>query len=225
MKTFKILLASAFMFLISFTSCEKDPCKDVVCQNNSICSEGVCNCLTGYSGTLCQIVDPCLNITCQNGGTCNNGACNCPDGYTGANCQIVVDLCLNVTCQNGGTCNNGNCICTFEYEGTNCQTHSRDKFIGSYNGYENCSSGSASYNIFINTGSSISQIIISNIYGSGVNTIAILTANNSINIPQQTFASGQISGSGTLSNNALSVTFTITVGSSSDNCSATFVKM
>src|SRR5690606_9067709 len=89
MKTFKLLLASAFLFLITFSSCKKevDPCENVTCINGGVCHEGTCNCPTGYSGVNCQIVDPCVNVNCQNGGVCNNGTCNCPTSYEGTTCQ------------------------------------------------------------------------------------------------------------------------------------------
>jgi len=39
---------------ITYVSCNKDECKDVVCQNAGTCSNGVCSCATGYEGTNCQ---------------------------------------------------------------------------------------------------------------------------------------------------------------------------
>lgn len=39
---------------ITYTSCTKDECKDVVCQNGGTCSEGTCTCATGYEGTNCE---------------------------------------------------------------------------------------------------------------------------------------------------------------------------
>lgn len=39
---------------VTYTSCKKDKCKDVTCQNGGTCSDGNCSCPTGYSGTLCE---------------------------------------------------------------------------------------------------------------------------------------------------------------------------
>lgn len=48
-----ILTVSAFGATL-YTSCNKDKCKDVVCQNGGTCSEGTCTCVTGYEGTNCE---------------------------------------------------------------------------------------------------------------------------------------------------------------------------
>jgi uncharacterized membrane protein len=40
--------------VVTYTSCKKDKCKDVTCQNGGTCSDGNCSCPTGYSGTLCE---------------------------------------------------------------------------------------------------------------------------------------------------------------------------
>jgi hypothetical protein len=59
MKSIKNIALSAFLTVSAFgavlyTSCTKDECKDVVCQNGGTCSEGVCTCATGYEGTNCE---------------------------------------------------------------------------------------------------------------------------------------------------------------------------
>jgi len=38
---------------LSFTSC-KDECKDVTCSNGGSCTEGICECPSGYEGTNCE---------------------------------------------------------------------------------------------------------------------------------------------------------------------------
>ncbi len=48
-----LLTFSAFGAVV-YTSCNKDECKDVVCQNGGTCAEGVCTCATGYEGTNCE---------------------------------------------------------------------------------------------------------------------------------------------------------------------------
>lgn len=37
-----------------FTSCDPDPCKDVVCSNGGTCTDGSCSCPSGYEGTTCE---------------------------------------------------------------------------------------------------------------------------------------------------------------------------
>lgn len=49
------LLSVALIGSVTFTSCNRDECKDVVCQNGGVCNEddGSCTCATGYEGALC----------------------------------------------------------------------------------------------------------------------------------------------------------------------------
>jgi hypothetical protein len=37
-----------------YTSCSKDECKDVVCNNGGTCVDGTCSCPLGYEGSTCQ---------------------------------------------------------------------------------------------------------------------------------------------------------------------------
>lgn len=39
---------------VSYSSCIKDNCTGIVCQNNGICVEGVCTCAPGYFGASCE---------------------------------------------------------------------------------------------------------------------------------------------------------------------------
>src|SRR4051812_28730932 len=48
-----LLTISAFCAVL-YTSCNKDKCKDVTCQNGGTCSDGNCTCVTGYEGTNCE---------------------------------------------------------------------------------------------------------------------------------------------------------------------------
>lgn len=59
MKTFRHIALTALITIgafsaITYTSCSKDDCKDVVCQNGGTCSGGTCTCPTGYSGARCE---------------------------------------------------------------------------------------------------------------------------------------------------------------------------
>ena len=63
MKTFSktiifSLLISIFSIIttISF-SCKPDKCKTTNCANGGTCNDGNCICMTGYSGTSCEITN------------------------------------------------------------------------------------------------------------------------------------------------------------------------
>ncbi len=58
MKKFTLSAILAFVLSLSvaviYSSCKKDPCKDVVCQNDGVCDDGTCDCTTGYEGDDCS---------------------------------------------------------------------------------------------------------------------------------------------------------------------------
>jgi hypothetical protein len=59
MKSLKLVAVSAFLSIgafctVLYTSCSKDECKGVTCQNGGTCSGGNCTCATGYEGTNCE---------------------------------------------------------------------------------------------------------------------------------------------------------------------------
>jgi len=94
MKLTKLLVLLILGLGLCFTACKKeaaDPCDSVVCMNGGTCSEGTCNCLSGFSGANCGTEDLCVtqSVNCLNGGTCVNEACDCPAGYTGVNCESL----------------------------------------------------------------------------------------------------------------------------------------
>ena len=58
MKSIRNIAFAAIMTIgafsaVTYTSCNKDECKDVVCQNGGTCNDGDCACATGYEGTTC----------------------------------------------------------------------------------------------------------------------------------------------------------------------------
>ncbi|MEM7382615.1 MAG: hypothetical protein AAF361_15700 [Bacteroidota bacterium] len=79
MKTTRILF-TLFMLLGTvtyFSSCEKDPCEDVVCQNGGTCDEGTCACVDGYEGTDCSTLSADKFVgTYSVSGTCEGIAYN-----------------------------------------------------------------------------------------------------------------------------------------------------
>ena len=53
---FTKLLTIAIAAIVSFTSCNVDRCKTIVCANEGVCNMGVCTCPSGYEGTNCETV-------------------------------------------------------------------------------------------------------------------------------------------------------------------------
>ncbi len=80
MKSFKQIALSAMLTLgafgaVTYTSCNKDECKDVVCENGGTCSGGNCNCPVGYEGDRCEIVSSLKMLGDYNGNeTCDVGS-------------------------------------------------------------------------------------------------------------------------------------------------------
>ncbi len=50
----RLLVCSGFLFWSLLTSCVKDNCRDVVCNNEGLCVDGHCACLSGYEGIQCE---------------------------------------------------------------------------------------------------------------------------------------------------------------------------
>ncbi len=140
------------------------------------------------------------------------------------------DECDDVNCLNGAACDEGDCICTTGYEGDVCQTETRAKFFGSYNVSENCTpSGNFNYQMTIVTSAAGPlSVIINNFYGVGASVTATVSGAN-ITVPNQTVTTqGEAltySGSGQITGNILTMSYSASQGAATDNCSATCTKL
>lgn len=171
-------------------------------------------------------VDACKGVNCLNGGACNGGKCICTNGYTGIYCEIVPDPCAGITCQNGGACSGGACTCSAGYEGTYCETRSRDKFIGTYNGTEQCTVGTDVYSLVLTANSDAIKLTMTNIYNIGTPpyvATCVMAAKDSFSFSG---ADGGVtfSGTGRLVSSTLTVRYTITDGVTSNSCVFTGAK-
>ena len=136
------------------------------------------------------------------------------------------DACKDVDCGLYGTCVDGDCECDAGYEGASCATASREKFIGSYNVSESCTSGNFTYAISITTSSTgAANVIITN-FGGFTTPINVngTVSGTSLTIPNQTVGGGTFSGSGQIAGNILTITYNATAGSSTDACTMTCTK-
>ena len=128
------------------------------------------------------------------------------------------DACKDVICSNGGTCTDGTCSCPSGYEGASCETLSRTKFIGVYSGSETCTVGTDTYSITVTSNSDNVKFNVQNVYNQGFTAIG--TANgNAFTIPSQTIGTGTTaSGSGVISGNTITITYTITSVAATNTC-------
>lgn len=80
MKFWKPIFLASSLFLtfagvVLYSSCEKDPCVNVNCQNGGSCNNGVCKCPTGYEGPTCATASIDRFVGYYAGYTqCNEGA-------------------------------------------------------------------------------------------------------------------------------------------------------
>lgn len=158
---------------------------------------------------------------------------NLSGSWTG---KKVTDACEGLSCSDYSYCNNGTCVCDDGYEGCNC-IPARQKFLGSYSGYETCSSsGSFTYPLSIVEGSDILKIEINNMgnFSGNYFVVAYLQKENpgdlaytKLSIPKQ--APAQIGdniyfeGSGSIKGNVISGSYVNTFSDGSqETCQFTY---
>jgi hypothetical protein len=103
------------------------------------------SCVTGYSGTLCDVWS-CYGVlassssTCAGNGICTGPSnCTCNTGYSGSNCDNYTcnGVAYNSTsvCSSHGTCTSYNtCICNSNRLGSNCEYSPNPNCIRGYVG-------------------------------------------------------------------------------------------
>ena len=110
------------------------------------------------------------------------------------------------------------------YEGSNCETLSRTKFLGVFSGNETCTVGTDTYAITCSANADDLKFNIQNLYNQSLTAIASANG-NAFTIPNQTVgASITASGSGTITGNNITVTYTISYGVTSNTCTFTGTK-
>ncbi len=73
MKLLRSIILTAILTIgtflaVTYTSCTKDHCNNVVCQNGGACDRGSCTCATGFEGSRCEIPSRNKLIANFNGG-------------------------------------------------------------------------------------------------------------------------------------------------------------
>ncbi|CAC5368231.1 unnamed protein product [Mytilus coruscus] len=92
------------------------------CKNGGTCiARGLCQCLGGYAGLLCETKVTC-SPGCMNNGICyQTNKCRCLQGYEGDICTIPI---CNPECKNNGTCSEPDkCVCEEGYDGGLCEVN------------------------------------------------------------------------------------------------------
>lgn len=93
MKSLLKSLASVFVFAILWSSCDTDPCKDVVCGDEGVCNEGICVCNLGYekdSAGLCNTMWSTKFVGTYNvEDICNSGTYNNPMTVTQVDASTI----------------------------------------------------------------------------------------------------------------------------------------
>lgn len=103
------------------------------------------------------------------------------------------------------------------------ETPDRDKFIGTYNVNENCTSGTYSYSITISESSSDEDaVVISNFGDYGINARADVNGDN-LNI-NDTQDGVTVSGSASINGSTLTIIYTASVAGFTDECTKTCIK-
>jgi EGF-like domain len=129
-----------------------------------------------------------------------------------------------IVCLNNGSCLDGACQCPSGFEGKTCETLSRDKFIGVFVGNETCTVGTDAYAITTSANSDKTKFNIQNLYNQS-NILAIAGATGStFTIPSQTAATDvNVTGSGSITGNSITVTYTIKTISTGISNTCTFI--
>lgn len=138
------------------------------------------------------------------------------------------DPCKDIDCVNGTLTESGDncsCVCEAGYEGADCTNESRVKFVGTYNFTDACTG--VGYSQTISNGNSAEKIVFSNL--GDFSTAAVVTANvdlNALTIVDATDAAGRrFTGSGQISGNNLSLTYSVTYSDgSTETCAVTGIK-
>nr|XP_035922027.1 teneurin-1-like [Halichoerus grypus] len=83
---------------------------------------GVCICVPGYKGEICEEED-CLDPMCSSHGICVKGECHCSTGWGGVNCETPLPICQE-QCSGHGTflLDTGVCSCDPKWTGSDCST-------------------------------------------------------------------------------------------------------
>lgn len=118
--------------------------------------------------------------------------------------------------------------CDAGYEGSDCKTEVRSKIVGTYSVSETCSTtGPASYSVTISKSSSdVLKVLIVPFGGYPALTGTATVDGTAVTVTAQTVGSYTFNGTGTIVNggSSLSMSYSMTIGSTTETCTGTWTK-
>lgn len=129
------------------------------------------------------------------------------------------DACKDVVCENSGTCVEGVCDCAAGYEGDLCADAYSDKFLGTYNGSDDCGYEYQS----IVTASDAMTMSFSNFAGTNTAAAATVTSTD-VTIANQTNGGYTYSATGSISGTTITLDYSLTAGGVTENCTVTYTR-
>lgn len=127
------------------------------------------------------------------------------------------DDCRDVICWNGGTCTDGFCTCPTGFSGENCQIILADQFPGVYIGKDMCKEATDEYAVSIYLNPTNQKLTISNLYNTNFSAFATLESAGLLRFEGISMGT-TYSGTATLSGDQITINYTITDGTVTDNC-------
>ncbi|MDX2003161.1 MAG: hypothetical protein SFW35_12050 [Chitinophagales bacterium] len=135
------------------------------------------------------------------------------------------DACSTSDCGPYKECFNGECLCPQGFEGDACDIYSYEKYIGTYQVSENCTStvtpANPPYTIYVTPGNQVDRIVLNNMSNLGLAVEAVING-NFLQIPAQTIGAYTIEGSGEYNSytDRVTINFNVTQGSNYSGCTA-----
>lgn len=136
--------------------------------------------------------------------------------------------CEDVICLNGGICYDGNCECPTGFEGSKCEMRSIDKFIGTYEAFDDCyQNAQQSYTASISADfTPVNELILKGFGTLCPNDLLayIVEEQSNFDIPfQKTCQDYWVTGQGNISTNGnllnVNLSFRDSVNHTTTNCS------
>ena len=145
------------------------------------------------------------------------------------------DECKDVVCNNGGTCAGGSCSCPAGYEGTNCDSKTRDKFVGTWQGQDICTSKTYTISLTIGASSDDVKVIVNNPggFGTPINIQGTVTNSTSLAFTNQNVGNGRIlngtmsftGGTTTTLPTGMTFAYSVVGPLDSDNCNGSYTRL